>query len=165
MRNSAIEGLDVSLRLTLLAASGTTMSWGGPTWQEAAELPGSAQLGMAKRLLERYEWWHLKPAPGAANPAYSVDSPLGCHAARIAEILYVVFVPSYQRFITVHLEKEIEFHAYLVSPTNSAEYDLGSATPDENGNWTNPSVLPIYQDWILVLETPESRVVGRFGEV
>ncbi len=31
-------------------------SWGNRPWDEAARLPGSGQLGLAKRLLERYPW-------------------------------------------------------------------------------------------------------------
>ncbi|MFN8009759.1 MAG: DUF4038 domain-containing protein, partial [Terriglobia bacterium] len=32
-------------------------SWGDTPWDEAAQLPGSRQLGLAKSLLVRYPWW------------------------------------------------------------------------------------------------------------
>lgn len=36
----------------------------GPTpWDEAMNLPGSAQMGHAKKLLERFEWWKFEPHP------------------------------------------------------------------------------------------------------
>src|SRR6201986_4204047 len=38
-------------------------SWGGPSWDIAAQLPGSAQVGLAKAILTRYSWWRLEPTP------------------------------------------------------------------------------------------------------
>ena len=36
-------------------------SWGDTPWEEAYQLPGSKQLGLAKNLLMRYPWWRLEP--------------------------------------------------------------------------------------------------------
>ncbi|HEX4645975.1 MAG TPA: DUF4038 domain-containing protein [Verrucomicrobiae bacterium] len=36
-------------------------NWGNTPWDEAAKLPGSRQLGLAKHLLEDYEWWKFEP--------------------------------------------------------------------------------------------------------
>jgi Protein of unknown function (DUF4038)/Domain of unknown function (DUF5060) len=45
----------------------------GPTpWDEAMKLPGSTQVGYAKKLLERFEWWKFQPHPEWAAWA---DSP------------------------------------------------------------------------------------------
>jgi hypothetical protein len=35
--------------------------WGDTPWPEAMALPGSAEVGYAKKLLEKYEWWKLEP--------------------------------------------------------------------------------------------------------
>ena len=37
-------------------------SWGDTAWDDAYVLPGSGQLEMSKRFLEKYPWWEL-PAP------------------------------------------------------------------------------------------------------
>ncbi len=47
----------------------------GPTpWQEAMRLPGSRQLGLAKRLLEQQDWTRLTPLPGTAS--YEAQPPI-----------------------------------------------------------------------------------------
>ena len=38
-------------------------SWGDTPWSVAYRLPGSAQLGLGKALLTRYEWWRFEPHP------------------------------------------------------------------------------------------------------
>jgi hypothetical protein len=38
------------------------------TWQEGMQLPGSAQVGLNARLLERYPWWDLEPHPDWITP-------------------------------------------------------------------------------------------------
>ena len=37
-------------------------------WFEAMQLPGSAQLGLAKKLLEEYPWWRFEPHPEWVEP-------------------------------------------------------------------------------------------------
>jgi len=134
------------------------MSWGGPPWQEAARLPGSEQLGRLKGLFERYDWWRLEPAPAAVDKPYEPAAPSGCHAARIGEELLVVFIPAYRRTVTVHgLRAGTGYAAYLVNPVDGSEVPHGSVRPDERGDWTTPGVLPVYQDWVLVVEAPGLR--------
>ena len=38
-------------------------SWGDTPWDEAMQLLGSHDLGIAKRLFERYPWWEFQPHP------------------------------------------------------------------------------------------------------
>ena len=38
------------------------------TWQEGMALPGSYQLGLAGKLLQRYEWWRMAPHPEWVTP-------------------------------------------------------------------------------------------------
>jgi len=37
-------------------------------WEEAMVLPGSTQLGLAKKILERYPWWEFEPHPEWVEP-------------------------------------------------------------------------------------------------
>ena len=46
-------------------------SWGDTPWKVAYRLPGSAQLGLGKALLTRYEWWRFEPHPEWAEPHWS----------------------------------------------------------------------------------------------
>jgi hypothetical protein len=44
-------------------------NWGTTPWDEAMALPGSRQTGLARKLLERFEWWRFEPHPEWAAPA------------------------------------------------------------------------------------------------
>jgi hypothetical protein len=45
--------------------------YGHTPWDEAMRLPGSAQVGHARKLLEQFEWWRFEPHPEWA--AYDAD--------------------------------------------------------------------------------------------
>ena len=38
-------------------------SWGDMPWQEAAQLPGSRQVGLGGQFIRRFPWWALEPRP------------------------------------------------------------------------------------------------------
>jgi hypothetical protein len=42
-------------------------NWGTTPWDDAMKLPGSRQTGLAKKLLERFEWWKFEPHPEWAS--------------------------------------------------------------------------------------------------
>ncbi len=44
-------------------------NWGTTPWDDAMKLPGSRQTGLARKLLERYEWWRFEPHADWAAPA------------------------------------------------------------------------------------------------
>ena len=48
---------------------GYTGSWGDVYWQDAMHMPGSAQVGLGRKFLERYPWWRLEPRQEPALPA------------------------------------------------------------------------------------------------
>ncbi len=48
--------------------------YGHLPWEEAMKLPGSGQLGMAKRLLEKYPWQRFEPHPEWAGWAEGADA-------------------------------------------------------------------------------------------
>jgi hypothetical protein len=43
--------------------------WGDTPWNVAMALPGSGEAGLAKKLLEKYEWWKLEPRNDLARYA------------------------------------------------------------------------------------------------
>ncbi len=69
-------------------------SWGRVTWQEAAALPGSAQVGLAARFLARYRWWELRPLPALLAYHQGPGNRLAPYAAGIPGRLYLVFLPA-----------------------------------------------------------------------
>ncbi len=137
------------------------IAWGNTPWDEAAQLPGSRQVGLAKRLLERYEWWRFEPHPEWVEPRWSEEDYFGGYAAGIPGEVRVIYLPIFvwRGGKIKGLETGVAYRASLFNPADGAETDLGVITPDAAGDWemlTGPDgvqqPLPLYQDWVLVLE-------------
>ena len=130
------------------------MSWGDTPWEEAHQLPGSAQLGLGKRLLERYEWWRFEPHPEWVEPHWTEDDYLLPYAAGIPGEVRVIFLPFFTPNAAVkQMESDVRYRAFLFNPVNGGEQDLGIITADQAGEWRMPFIyMPIFQDWLLVLE-------------
>lgn len=130
------------------------MSWGDTPWDEAAQLPGSRQLGFAKRLLASLPWWRFEPHPEWIEPHGTAQDPMLPYAAGIPGEVRLAYIPCLWHTPKLKaMEPGIRYRARLVSPVDGQEYPLGTAQGDADGNWAFPSPLfPIYQDWVLVLQ-------------
>ena len=147
------------------------MSWGNTPWEDACQLPGSEQIGLAKRLLARYPWWKLEPHPEWVEPGWTKelnDLPFTCGrhdvplAAGMPGKLRIIYSPMGTGLQRVKgIEKNACYRAKFFDPITGAEKEVGEVKPDAKGNWSLPSLIPggiewvkwpIYQDWILVLE-------------
>jgi hypothetical protein len=111
-------------------------------------------LGVARRLLERYSWWRFEPHAEWVEPRWSEQNYFAPYAAGIPGEVRVIFLPSSGAVPRVKtIEPGVAYRAFLFDPKNGREHDLGVVAPDENGDWRPPlSTLPIFQDWVLVLE-------------
>jgi hypothetical protein len=134
-------------------------SWGNTPWQEAYQLPGSGQLGLAKKLLQGYKWWEFEPHPEWVEPHWSENNYMAPYAAGIPRQVRIIFVPG--AFIRVqqirHLEPDVTYQASYINPADGAEQVIGPVKADPAGTWAPPPP-PIFQDWLLVLEAPDARV-------
>jgi hypothetical protein len=126
-------------------------SWGGPSWDIAAQLPGSSQLGLAKRLLNRYSWWNLEAKPGLIEPRWNKDNYWNPYAAEIPGEAIIAFTPAAFSEAKFRGLQAKPYHAYFFNPTDGSEVEIGAVTPDNGGSWSIPNV-PIFQDWVVVLE-------------
>lgn len=128
------------------------MAWGDTPWEEACRLPGGAQVGIGKRLLDRYEWWRFEPHPEWVEPHWTPQNYMAPYAAGIPGRVRVVYCPTYLGAVTLcGLEAGVEYRAYLFDPKNGRETEAGIAVGDAEGRWRTPH-LPIYQDWVVVAE-------------
>jgi hypothetical protein len=131
-------------------------SWGDIPWQDASRLPGSQQLGLAKRLLEGFAWWRLEPRqewiePSAADPdflhPYCAAIPGGAHFIYLPRPVAVWSQP--------HLVKGLDparpWQAMLVNPKTGDRTSLGRIDVSADGTWRIP-ILPLIQDWVIVVE-------------
>jgi hypothetical protein len=135
------------------------------TWDDAMHLPGATQLGLAKALLERFEWWRFEPHPEWADFGLRWGSehyrpPVRAYAAGIPSEVRVIYLP--RRFyhwegpLVKMLERGVSYRAFYFDPTSGNEHDLGAVTADADGHWQAP-VLPVCQDWVLVLDATSAR--------
>jgi hypothetical protein len=146
----------------------------GPTpWQEAMNLPGSGQLGLSKRILERYAWHEFEPHPEWAAYADGVvprDEWHVPHAAGIAQRVRFVYAPQGFPLVLHGLNgARWRAHAYDLGtvakspgqspvelPANAVK-DLGDIAVSPDGTCTLDRPFPAdpsrpEQDWLLVLE-------------
>ena len=127
-------------------------SWGDTAWDDAYRLPGSHQLGLAKQLLERYQWWRFEPHPSWVEPRWSKQNYMQSYAAGIPGEVRVIFCPPmWDPPLVKEIEPGVRYRAFFFNPANGKETPAGDVTPDPSGNWRS-SVFPIFQDWVLVLE-------------
>lgn len=129
-------------------------SWGDTPWNEAYQLPGSKQLGISKRLLERYAWWRFEPHPEWVEPHWSIGDYFQPYAAGIPREVRIIYIPmpDWRGLLKIkEIENEVVYSAFYFNPRNGKEYRLGEVTPNEKGEWKPPKP-PIIQDWVLIIE-------------
>jgi len=125
-------------------------SWGDTPWEVAYQLPGSAQLGLAKKLLTRYRWWKLEAKPEMIEPHWSAKDYWQPFAATVPGELIIAFSPTGWKALSFN-SVGTGFHAFFWNPSDGTEHDMGAVTPDTDGNWQAPE-FPIFRDWVVVLE-------------
>ena len=132
-------------------------NWGTTPWDEASQLPGSYQLGLAKALLECYPWWQFEPHQEWVEPSggpENVNAPFAAGIPGTVRIIYF-YDPSFPwaatPLVVKGIESEVEYRAFFWDPRTGRDYDLGRVNPDPTGSWEIP-VQPTLDDWVLILE-------------
>jgi hypothetical protein len=146
----------VNSRETPYGASPHGTSWGNLSWRDAYQLPGSGQLGLAKRLLERYSWQQFETHPEWIEPHQHSENRMLPFAAGIPGQVRLVFIPADAIWVVwrgearlKEIEADINYHAFYFDPKTGTEYDLGAVTGGNSYILPKP---PIFQDWVFVLE-------------
>jgi len=92
------------------------------TWREGMNYPGSTQLGLGKKLLEKYPWWRFEPHPEWVEP--------GCFAAGIPGEVRCIFLPrrgvyNWSGQTVKNMERGVPYSVFYFNPTNGKQYDQG----------------------------------------
>jgi len=131
------------------------MSWGDVPWQDAAQLPGSGQIGLGKQMLENYPWWKFEVRPEWTNDPQTEADRLRCYAAGIPNEFRMIFFPANMAWVAwnhklkvLALEEGVCYQCSFFSPKDGKRIDLGVC---EESEYVVP-VPPVFQDWVLVLE-------------
>jgi hypothetical protein len=134
-------------------------TWGNTPWEDAFRLPGSTQLGLARRLLERYPWETFEPHPEWVRPGGDAEHPGAPFAAGISGHVRVIFLydPVFPwdhraRPRVLALDPGQAHRGFFWDPRTGQEIDLGALQPDRAGEWGMP-LPPTFQDWLVVIES------------
>ena len=138
-------------------------SWGEMPWQEAAQLPGSRQVGLGGQFIRRFPWWAMEPRPDwiRCEPDWTWDWPAdvviyGPVCAGIPRQLRIVYMPMFWTpGVIVAIEPDVSYTAYWFDPCTGKDIDIGPVEVSDAGEWTPP--LPgECHDWLLVLTSTET---------
>ena len=129
--------------------------WGDRPWDEAMELPGSFQIGMAKKFITKFDWWRFEPHPEWIENPCSYNAMDGSFSVGIPGEVRIIFKPFYGGSFwgedrIYGIEKDAVYRAFYFNPVTGEETDLGIVAPDENGTWVTPRVNA-FQDWVVAL--------------
>jgi hypothetical protein len=130
-------------------------NYGTIPWDEAMNLPGSAQLGVAKTFLMNYPWHRLEPHPawaawaGSVQQADEYDVP---YTAGIPGSVRIIYVPTARSINCLKLDPKGRYTARSLDPVSGARADLGAVQADANGSLTVDPPPGPKKDWVLVLE-------------
>ena len=135
-------------------------NWGTTPWDEAMKLPGSRQVGEAKKLLERFEWWKFEPHPewvgidgdvpatGRSGPN---DGAIPPSAAGIPDRVRVIYVPGATRIRVTQLKPVGGWKAEYFNPATGGTTSAGpNFTIDVDGT-ARISPPADARDWVLIL--------------
>ena len=125
------------------------------TWKEGMNYPGSAQLGLNKKLLEKYPWSRFE-----SHPEWVED---GCFAGGIGGEVRFIYLPRRNIYnwsgpAVKNLNPSVNWHVYYFDPATSRKFDQGTIKASAKvGDKTAKPVnfkknVPSPQDWVLVFE-------------
>jgi len=127
-------------------------SWGSTPWQDAAQLPGSRQIGIGGRIMAALPWEDIGPQPTWVKASAAPNDAYGVVAVGIPRQLRLIYIPLCWDPPTVHqLESDVRYQAKYIDPCSGAEIELGVAKADADRDWT-PLIPPECHDWLLMLE-------------
>lgn len=128
-------------------------NYGVIPWEEAMNLPGSTQAGVAKRLLTRYRWDRFEPHPEWASfidaPSSEFEVP---YAAGIPSAVRILYMPERKPIVVYPLEPAVRYTAAYFDPISGEMTEIGAVTPNSDHSWACPPPDAATPDWVLVLE-------------
>jgi len=125
------------------------------TWREGMNYPGAIQIGIGKKLLEKYPWSKFEPHPEWVEK--------GCFAAGIPGEVRFIYMPRRNIYNWTgpgvkNLDPGVNWHAYYFDPATGRKFDQGTikASAKAGDKKAKPvgfkKDVPSPQDWVLVLE-------------
>jgi len=124
-----------------------SVGYGKIPWDEAMNLPGSSQVGLGKKLFEKFDWQKFQPHPEWARYAGDVKT-YGPFACGIPGKMRMIYVPEARAIEVLGLEATKRYRARTIDPTTGEATDVGEV----NGVVQPPKSGQQSGDWLLVIE-------------
>jgi hypothetical protein len=138
--------------------------YGKIPWNEAMNLPGSRQVGLGKKLFEKYEWQKFVPHPEWAmysnGPDWKPVPKNGPYATGISDTVRIIYVPESRLagspvprpIILLQLDPNAKYRAQAFDPTTGKLSELASI-PINNKSFpaSKPKTIES-DDWVIVIE-------------
>ncbi|MCL4415932.1 MAG: DUF4038 domain-containing protein [Actinobacteria bacterium] len=145
---------------------GETGRWSSDKWDKAMDFPGSYQIGLSKKFLEKFEWYKFESYPEWVTPHQDKNNRYFPYCAGIPYTVRVIYIPGLYlqknifclREIKINsIEENSNYKAYFFDPRNGTSVFEMEVTPNEKGEWSVPIncgliPTPSMEDWVLVLE-------------
>ncbi len=130
--------------------------WGIEPWEDVYLLPGSDQVGIARKLLERFEWWRFEPHPDWVEPHASQDDCFNPYAAGLDGVVRVFYFPTpifpwTKPVWLTALTPQQSYRGHFFDVVGGKDYPTFEIKADSEGRWKVP-VPPYGHDWVLVVE-------------
>jgi hypothetical protein len=124
-------------------------NWGVTPWNEAMKLPGSVQIGAARKLIESIPGWSsFQPQPEMISEWSSADAPVLAvtdhHQSALA------YLPSGGSVTVTFPAKSQSYKVYWFNPISTIKEPEFNLSTDGTGKLT-VSAPGVQQDWVLVL--------------
>ena len=93
------------------------------TWKEGMNFPGSTQLGLGKKLLEKYPWWRFE-----THPEWTEKD---CFAAGIPGEVRLIYQPrrgvyNWKGTVVKNLEPDVLYSVFYFDPVSGRRFDQGT---------------------------------------
>jgi hypothetical protein len=137
----------------LFGASPQGVVWGNALWEDAYLLPGSKQLGISKKFLEKFDWWDFESHDDWCEPHSTEENRIAPYAAGISGEVRLFYIPfCTEKPLIKNIEKNVKYDAYYFNPVNGDIYGLGEVKSTADNSWTPEKPMPVFSDLLLVLE-------------
>jgi hypothetical protein len=139
-------------------------TYGPIPWDEAMRLPGSGQLGLAKRFLERFPWHQLEPHQEWAT--WAADDAGKTAAGGEFEVPYTAGIPGRLRITYVPLPRAITIKGLeagvghvprCFDPSSGEQTDHGTFRMDDQHSLTMSPPRGTKGDWVIVLDVVSTK--------
>ncbi len=127
-----------------------------PTWRQALDAPGAAQLGILKRIyMARREWWLLVPDQSVFASGGQTAGDVLCLAARHQDGKWAMIYLAEEASFSVNMDKVAGagVNAFWVNPETGDAMPAGAFPNSGQMSFSTPNG---WEDALLILEAAES---------